>query len=270
MPMEPPPGDVHEGTLLGGTVRSSVVERLSRAGCVAADEEATELLSAAPDPATLEAWIGRRERGEPLAWVTGSQWFCGHRIGVDPGVYVPRPQSEELARRAAAVLLGHGGPALDLCTGSGAIACHLMARAPSVTVVAADVDRRAVICARSNGARVVQSDLAGPFGDGVFGVVTAIAPYVPTAALAVLPSDVRDYEPRLALDGGPDGLEVARRIAASARRVLRPGGWLLLELGGDQGPPMVATLTNSGWREVSTWADEDGDLRGLSARSPPS
>jgi release factor glutamine methyltransferase len=234
---------------------------------VAAGDEAAELLSAAPDAATLEAWVARRERGEPLAWITGYQLFCGQRIRIDPGVYVPRPQSEELARRAAAVLLAQGGPALDLCTGSGAIARHLMAAAPAATVVAADIDRGAVICARSNGVRVVQSDLADAFGGGQAVVVTAIAPYVPTTALALLPSDVRDYEPALALDGGPDGLEVVRRIAAGARRVLRPGGWLFLELGGDQGPLVASFLTGSGWTSVSTWTDEEGDPRGLSARS---
>lgn len=241
-------------------------DRLSRAGCVAADEEADELLAGAHDEATLEAWIVRREQGEPLAWITGTQRFCGRQLRVDAGVYVPRPQSEELARRAADVLGRDGGPALDLCTGSGAVAHHLSSTAPNATVVATDVDRRAVLCARSNGVRAVQADLAGPVGDSTFGMVTAVAPYVPTTALALLPADVQRYEPRRALDGGPDGLRVVRRIARSARRVLRPGGWLFLELGGEQGPPMESALADSGWREVSMWTDEEGDLRGLSAR----
>jgi release factor glutamine methyltransferase len=233
---------------------------------VAADEEADELLAGAHDEATLEAWILRREQGEPLAWITGAHRFCGRPIRVDGGVYVPRPQSEELARRAADVLGRDGGPVLDLCTGSGAIAHHLMATAPGATVVATDVDRRAVLCARSNGVHAVQADLADPFGDNIFGMVTAVAPYVPTTAIALLPADVQRYEPRVALDGGPDGLEVVRRIAGSARRVLRPSGWLLLEIGGDQGPPLASALVGSGWQEVSMWTDDDGDLRGLAAR----
>ena len=245
-------------------------DRLWRAGCVAADEEADELLASAQDEVTLEEWIVRRQQGEPLAWITGTQRFCGRQIRVDAGVYVPRPQSEDLARRAADALGRDGGPALDLCTGSGAVAHHLMATAPTSTVVAADIDRRAVLCARSNGVRAVQADLAGPFGDGIFGMVTAVAPYVPTPALSLLPADVQRYEPRRALDGGPDGLEVVRRIAGSARRVLRPGGWLFLELGGEQGPPMASALADSGWREASMWTDEEGDLRGLSARLAPS
>lgn len=264
-----PGGNQWEDTGSPRDRRSATAERLARVGCLAADEEADELLADAPDPSTLEARIRRRERGEPLAWITGVQLFCGRRIRVDHGVYVPRPQSEELARRAAAVLLRHGGSAVDLCTGSGAVARHLMATAPAAAVVAADIDARAARCARSNGVPVVQADGAGPFPDGAFSVVTSVAPYVPTAALALLPSDVQRYEPRLALDGGTDGLEVARRLTAGARRVLRPGGWLFLELGGDQGDLMASHLANAGWRDTTTWTDEEGDLRGLSARTAP-
>jgi release factor glutamine methyltransferase len=99
----------------------AVYDRLAAAGCIAPEEEARELLRAASDERTLEEWIRRRERGEPLAWITGITTFCGRSIRVDPGVYVPRPQSEELARRAAA-FLPQSGRALDLCTGSGAVA----------------------------------------------------------------------------------------------------------------------------------------------------
>ena len=203
---------------------------------MAADEEAEELLAGAHDESTLEAWIVRREHGEPLAWITGTQRFCGRQIRVDGDVYVPRPQSEELARRAADVLDRDGGPALDLCTGSGAIAHHLMATVPKATVVATDVDRtrcplRPVErCARRPGrlGRPVRRQQLR-HGDGR-GTVRA------HRRLALLPADVQRYEPRRALDGGPDGLEVVRRIAGSARRVLRPDGWLFLELGRRPGP----------------------------------
>jgi release factor glutamine methyltransferase len=262
-------GHADEAGRREGTTRSAVVGRLSRAGCLAADEEAEDLLDGAPDGPTLETWVRRREKGEPLAWITGGQPFCGHRIGVDPGVFVPRPQSEELARRAAAALAREGGPALDLCTGSGAVACHLMAASPAATVVAVDVDARAVRCARANGVLAVSADLADPFPDSAFRVVTAVAPYVPTPELALLPADVRRYEPRLALDGGTDGLEVIRRLAVSARRVLRPGGWLFLEIGGEQDVSLRSILAAGGWSVAATWTDEDGDLRGLAARRGP-
>jgi release factor glutamine methyltransferase len=248
-------------------VHSTVAQRLSWAGCLAADEEAGEMLADGPDAATLEARIRRREQGEPLAWITGFQMFCGRRVRVGHGVYEPRPQSEELARRAAGVLAATGGPAADLCTGSGAVAHHLMVVAPKVAVVATDLDARAVACAQSNGVLTVQADLADPFRDGAFRLVTAVAPYVPTAALGLLPPDVRRYEPRPALDGGRDGLEIVRRVITSAQRVLRPGGWLFLEIGGDQGPEAASILASSGWSDISTWTDEERDLRGLSARS---
>ena len=248
--------------------RREVVDRLRTAGCVAADEEADELLAAAPDSITLEAWLDRRERGEPLAWITGSQVFCGQAVRVDQAVYVPRPQSEDLARRAADVLAQQGGRAADLCTGAGVVARHLMEVVPTAGVVATDIDARAVSCARSNGVVAVQADLAAPFRSGAFAVVTAVPPYVPTAEMAVLPADVRRYEPLLALDGGHDGLDIVRRIIDEAARVLRPGGSLLLELGGDQDVALVPELTAAGWTGMTTWADGDGDLRGLSARAP--
>jgi release factor glutamine methyltransferase len=244
---------------------STVSARLAAAGCLAADDEAAELLAAAPDEPVLQTWISRRERGEPLAWITGSVEFCGHIVHVDSGVYVPRPQSEELARRAAA-LVSPGGRALDLCTGSGAIAVHLMAAEPSATVVGVDTDEVAARCARRNGVRALLADLDGAVRAGVFDVVTAVAPYVPTSAMRLLPADVQRYEPRAALDGGDDGLHVVRRVVAAAARVLRPGGWLLVEVGGDQDRGLRAALTDHGFADASSWCDEDGDLRGVAAR----
>ncbi|HET8621891.1 MAG TPA: hypothetical protein VFM27_23175, partial [Acidimicrobiales bacterium] len=121
-----------------------MIDRLAAAGCVAADEEAIELVAAADSDTTLEAFVTRRERGEPLAWITGTTRFCGHTIRVDPGVYVPRAQSEDLARRAATLLAGREEPrAADLCTGSGAVAVHLLAAVPATTVVGVDADERA-------------------------------------------------------------------------------------------------------------------------------
>ncbi|HEY7917466.1 MAG TPA: HemK family protein methyltransferase [Acidimicrobiales bacterium] len=243
-----------------------VVRRLRAAGCVAAEEEADELLGGAADTTTLQNWVSRRETGEPLAWITGTVRFCGHRVRVDPGVYVPRIQSEELARRAASLLPAYGRAA-DLCTGSGAIAVHLVAAVPTASVVGVDLDRRSAVCARGNGVRAVVADLARPLRTRSFDVVTAVAPYVPTGELRLLPADVQRYEPRRSLDGGHDGLDLVRRIVTAAARLLRPGGWLLTELGGDQQDTLDPALAASGFILVDPWFDEDGDLRGVAAQA---
>ena len=246
-------------------MRGRVEGRLVAAGCVAADEEAEELIGAAPDRRTLEDWVARRERGEPLAWIVGVAPFCGQLLVVERGVFVPRPQSEELARRGAE-LLRVTGRAADLCTGSGAIARHLVARVPTATVVGVDIDRCAVACARRNGVTAVLGDLAGGLGSEAFDVVTAVAPYVPTSALGLLPADVRRYEPPRALDGGDDGLDLVRRVVWGAARVLRREGWLLLEVGGEQDRALAPVLEEAGFAAWVTWLDDEGSLRGLAAR----
>jgi HemK-like putative methylase/PPOX class probable F420-dependent enzyme len=249
--------------------QSDIVDRLRAAGCVAAEEEADELVAAAPDVSTLGDWVGRREAGEPLAWITGRVRFCERLLRVSSGVYVPRPQTEELARRAA-TLLPAGGRALDLCTGAGAIAAHLRAENPSATVICVEVDPIAAACARSNCVDVVIGDLDEPLRRAAsFDVVTAVAPYVPTGDLAYLPADVQRYEPRLALDGGPQGIDLIRRVVDAAQRVLRPGGWLLVEVGGDQDRVLAPHIAASGFDTVSPWWDDEGDLRGLAARYAP-
>ena len=245
-----------------GAVRA----RLARAGCIAAGEEALQLVTAAPDAATLASWTARRERGEPLAWITGTTRFCGRTILVDAGVYVPRPQTEELAQRAGE-LLPEGGRAADLCTGSGALAVHLAASVPTADVVGVDIDRRAVRCARSNGVDVVLGDLAAPLGSRLFDMVTSVAPYVPTSHMVFLPADVQCYEPRLALDGGADGLVVVRRVVDAAARLLRQGGWLLVEVGAEQERLLAPTLEASGLAVMASWRDADGDLRGVAAQA---
>jgi release factor glutamine methyltransferase len=192
--------------------------------------------------------------------------FCGRWLDVAPGVYVPRVQSEELARRAGRLLPEHGRAA-DLCTGAGAIAAHLMAQVPTASVIGVDLDPKAVACAARNGVRAVLGGVDSPLGaDGSFDLVTAVPPYVPTSELRLLPADVQRYEPRLALDGGDDGLDVARRVVATAGRLLRPGGWLLIEVGADQDEVLAPDLTASGFGDVESWPDEEGDLRGLAAR----
>jgi release factor glutamine methyltransferase len=247
--------------------QEQVVERLVAAGCVAAAAEAAELVAAARDDAQLEEWLGRREDGEPLAWLTGTTIFCGRRVRVPPGVYVPRPQTEELARRAAA-RLPTGGRAVDLCTGAGAIAAHLRAVDGTAFVVGVDVDPAAAAGAHTNGVPALAADLdAALRADGTIDVITAVAPYVPTDAIELLPSDVQRHEPRRALDGGPAGLDLVRRVVTAAARLLRPGGWLLLELGGDQADALRPALDVAGFTDVEQWDDEDGDLRGIEAQT---
>jgi release factor glutamine methyltransferase len=246
---------------------SHVVARLRAAGCVAAEAEARELLAAAPDARVLEEWLSRRELGEPLAWITGRLRFCGRWLHETRDVYVPRIQTEELARRAARLLPDHGSAA-DLCTGAGAIAAHLQAEVPTASVIGVDVDPTAVACAVSNGVRAVVGDVDLPLGpERSFDVVTAVPPYVPTNELRLLSADVQRYEPRTALDGGSDGLDVARRVVAAAGRLLASGGWLLIELGGNQDEALAPDLAASGFGEVASWRDEDGELRGLAARA---
>lgn len=249
----------------------AVVARLRAAGCIAAEEEAHELLASATNAGGLEDSLTRREDGEPLAWIVGGLEFCGRWVRVARGVYVPRVQSEELARRAAR-LLPERGRAADLCCGAGAIAAHLLAEVPTASVIGVDRDAAAVVCAARNGVHAVVGDLDLPLGRArSFDVVTAVPPYVPTGELRLLPADVQRHEPRLALDGGADGLDVARRVVAAASRLLAPGGWLLIELGGHQDRELTPALAAAGFCEVETWSDEDGDLRGLAARAgrPP-
>ena len=244
------------------SVMGAVVERLRAAGCVCAEDEAAELLAAAPDDATLDAWITRREQGEPLPWITGTMRFCSRTIHVDPGVYVPRFQSEELARRAAAVLPSRGR-AVDLCTGAGAIAHHLRSAVLNSVVIGVDIDLRAVACARRNGVTAIVGDVDAPLAARSFDVVTAVAPYVPTAELAYLPIDVQRHEPVVALDGGDDGLSVVRRVVCAAGRLLRSGGWLLIEVGGTQDADLAPDLDR--FASTVPWYDDEGDLRGIAA-----
>jgi release factor glutamine methyltransferase len=246
----------------------AVVSRLAAAGCVAPVDEAAELFAAADDLAHLEALVTRRASGEPLAWVVGSVAFCGIRVKVRTGVYAPRWQTQPLARRAAA-LVPESGVAVDLCTGAGAVACVLQAVSPSAIVVATDVDPTAVGCARDNGVNALLGDLDEPLSPTLLGavdVLTAVVPYVPTDQLQFLPHDVLAYEPRGALDGGKGGFRLLSSVVARSTRWLRPGGWLLLELGGDQAATVADEMNAAGFVEIAVRKDEDGDDRAIEGR----
>lgn len=220
-----------------------VVTALRTAGCVFAEEEASLLLEVARTPDELTAMVARRASGLPLEHVVGWAEFAGLRIEVDAGVFVPRRRTEFLVARAAA-LLRPGAVVLDLCCGSGAVGAALAAAVPGVELHAADLDPAAVRCARRNlagaGGRVYEGDLFAPLPAGLRGRVDVLAanvPYVPTGDIPLLPSEARDHEAPLALDGGADGLDLLRRVARSARAWLAPGGTLLSETSEPQVPP---------------------------------
>lgn len=245
------------------------VARLAAAGFLAAEDEAAALAGAAGgEPARLDTLVARRLTGEPLAWIVGHTVFAGHRVTVTPGVYVPRPHTEAVAARAVDRLPADG-VAVDACTGSGAVALTLHRARPSARVVATDLDPEAVACARGNGVEALQGDLLAPVPAELAGrvdVVVAVVPYVPTPALPLLQRDTFRFESTLAYDGGPDGAHLLRRLAADARALLRPGGHLVAELGGDQAEAIVAGWTALGYRQITVLADDDGDARAVEAR----
>jgi release factor glutamine methyltransferase len=256
---------------------SAIVARLRAAGCVFAADEARLLISAARTPADLAAMVDRRVVGLPLEHVLGWTEFCGLRIAVDPGVFVPRRRTEFLVRQAAALARqaaalarqdaalarpesGPGqapaGPravVVDLCCGSGAVGAALVAALDQVELHAVDIDPAAVRCARSNiaavGGQVYEGDLYGPLPATLRGrvdILVANAPYVPTEAIRMLPREARMHEPRVALDGGADGLDVLRRVTGAAPLWLAPGGCLLVETSERQAAQIVETVALGG------------------------
>jgi release factor glutamine methyltransferase len=246
-----------------------VTQVLRDAGCIAASEEADELVRAsAGDPDVLRDWVSRRTNGEPIAWLTGSITFCGFGLVVGPGAYVPRWHTEPLARRAV-TLLPASGVAVDLCTGVGAIAAVLADAVPTATVFATELDADAAKYARRNGVHVFEGSLDDQLPREIehrVDVMTAVVPYVPTDSLRFLPRDVLAFEPRLALEGGVDGTDLLVEVARRSTRWLRRGGWLLLEMGGDQAEPMAQVLRELGYEELDLMADEEGDPRAICAR----
>jgi release factor glutamine methyltransferase len=230
----------------------AVVAALRAAGCVFAEDEAGLLVDAARSDADLETLLHRRAGGEPLEHVLGWAEFCGQRIAVGPGVFVPRRRTELLVRLAADVVRP-GAVVVELCCGAAAVATALAAAVRGLALHAVDIDPAAVACARRNlgpvGGRVCEGDLDAPLPAALRGhvdVVVANAPYVPTAAIAVMPPEARDHEPAVALDGGADGLDIQRRVAAVAPRWLAPGGHLLIETSEEQAPHTAAAVVEAG------------------------
>ncbi|MDQ6783318.1 MAG: HemK family protein methyltransferase [Actinomycetota bacterium] len=246
----------------------SLARLLACSGFVAAEDEAEELLAgAAGNVGLLETNVERRLTGEPLAWITGGVTFCGLEIRVDPGVYVPRRQTEPLARRAVE-LLPATGTAIDLCTGSGAIAKTLTAARPDARVVGSDIEERAAACAAANGVEVYRGDLFAPLPGTLQGhvdVIVGVVPYVPTHALALLQRDTLAFETTSSYEGGDEGTEILRRVLTDSRGFLCSGGQLLLELGGEQADALADDLIRFGYLDVDVIVDDEGDARGIEA-----
>ncbi|WP_222195902.1 putative protein N(5)-glutamine methyltransferase [Modestobacter italicus] len=231
------------------TPEPAVVARLRAAGCVFAEEEAELLAEAASSSAELDGLVARRVAGEPLEQVLGWAEFCGLRLAVEPGVFVPRQRTRLLVREAVA-LTGPGDVVLDLCCGVGAVGAAVAAAVGPVELHAADVDPAAVRCARRNvTGEVYCGDLFTPLPATLRGrvdVLVANAPYVPTEAIALMPPEARDHEARAALDGGADGLDVQRRVIDGAPEWLAPGGALLVETGRQQADRTLAAFVAAG------------------------
>jgi release factor glutamine methyltransferase len=220
------------------------------------------LSSAADTPADLAAMVDRRAAGIPLEQVLGWAEFCGLRISVESGVFVPRRRTEFLVREAAAVTRSQP-VVVDLCCGTGAVGAVLTAILGDIELYAVDIDPAAARCARRNlagaGGRVFEGDLYQPLPARLLGrvdLVVANAPYVPTAELGLLPAEARLHEPRVTLDGGADGLDILRRVAEGARHWLVAGGVLVVETSERQAPQLVEAAARSGLSARVATSDE--------------
>lgn len=254
----------------------TIADRLRAAGCVFADDEARLIVDAAHNASDLEAMVEQRVSGVPLQHVVGWADFCGVRITVHPGVFVPRVRTEFLVHEAVRLLTSRpANPVvLDLCCGSGAIGVAVHDMHEAVELHAADVDPIAVRCARCNveprGGRTYEGDLYQPLPSGLKGrvdVILANVPYVPTGEIPLMPREARDHEPHTALDGGADGLDVARRVVDGAPQWLRPGGHVLFEIG-EQQVGAATEVVRSGGLLPSVMRSADGGSTVMIATNP--
>jgi len=227
-----------------------LVARLRAAGCVFAEDEARLIARQAHSPAEVERLVALRESGRPLEHVLGWVGFLGSRVLLDPGVFVPRRRTELLAR-AAIGIVRPGDTVVDLCCGAGAVGAAVAAAVDGVRLFAADLDPAAVRCARRNlpPDTVFEGDLFEALPATLRGgvdVLVANAPYVPTEAIPLMPIEARRFEARMALDGGGDGLDVQRRIAAEAPLWLSSHGVLLIETSGAQAGLTAGIMRDAG------------------------
>ena len=237
-----------------------VAARLRSTGSVFAEEEAALLAAEATSPEKLIELVAKRMSGLPLEQVVGWAEFCGLRIVVDPGVFVPRQRTRFLVELATG-LAAEGDIVLDLCCGTGAIGAAIAAAVPGIEIYASDVDPAAVRCARRNlpTDRVFEGDLFDAVPHSLAGrinILVANAPYVPTDAIRLMPPEARLFEASVALDGGADGLGVHRRIIQTAPTWMVPGGSVLIEASESQASSVVELFTRAGLAASVRHSDE--------------
>jgi release factor glutamine methyltransferase len=277
---------------------SEAVASLERAGVETARQDAEWLLAsvlgvgrfavylrgaggvAPTHVARYAALVARRARREPLQHLLGFEEFHGLRIAVTRDVLVPRPETEGLVAWAVEILRERSGAvAADIGTGSGAIACALASALPGLEVLAVERAPAALEVAAGNIARLglsgrvrlLAGDLLEPVGAGRAAVdlVVANLPYLPSGVIATLPPEVSGFEPREALDGGPDGMAVLRRLVVGAPPRLEPGGWLLMEIGEAQARPIAALMAARGFSGIQVRRDLCGVERHIGGRWTP-
>ena len=271
------------------------VGRLSAAGLDCARQDALRLLAAAigtdglslyveprrpvgaDETVRFRALVDRRVRHEPVQHILGFEEFHGLRICVTRDVLIPRPETEGLVERALELLADRRGALVaDIGTGSGAIACALAAARPDLEVLAVDQSLGALAVASDNvrglglsaRVRLLAGDLFGPLASlgGSLDMIVANPPYIPTGIIASLPVEVERFEPHLALDGGPDGMRILRRIIAEAAGFLRPGAWLVMEIGEDQAGPLASLMAAEGFSRIGARRDLRGVERYIEGR----
>jgi len=246
-------------------------------------EERTVLVShperelASQEEQLYNQYISERALGKPVSYITGVKEFMGLEFAVNEAVLIPRPETELLVEEAVKELEAISREAeavprvLDLCTGSGAIAVSIRHFVPQAEVTATDLSEEALKVARENaerltagGIRFLQGDLFEAFSDfqspgfGLFNLIVSNPPYIPAKVIDGLMPDVKDYEPRLALDGGADGLDIYRRLIPQAAEDLAPGGILLLEIGHDQGETVPDLCRQAGLGNIAVLKDLAG------------
>ncbi|MDQ6597668.1 putative protein N(5)-glutamine methyltransferase [Bacillus salipaludis] len=233
-------------------IEKGIIDRLRSEGCIFAEEETQLLISEASSIEDLMKMVEIRASGLPLEYVLGFTTFCGLRILVERGVFVPRQRTGFLVQQAEA-LTRIGNIVVDLCCGSGAVGAAIATDLPEILLYSVDIDPVAVHCASRNiadlGGNVYEGDLYNALPRSLRGrvnIIVANVPYVPTDAIKLLPQEARLYEPKVALDGGKDGLDLQRKVAEEAPHWLAPGGHLLVETSKRQAAKSFEIFTNAG------------------------
>jgi release factor glutamine methyltransferase len=228
--------------------------------------------------AKVKALVVRRRKREPVAYILGEREFYRRSFEVTPAVLIPRPDTETLIERALELLpVGSSASVLDLCTGSGAIAVTLAAERPEVQVTATDLSAAALDVARRNAARhgvaerceFLEGDLLAPLTAARrFQLIAANPPYIPEAEIETLQAEIKQYEPRLALASGADGLSHLERLCREASAFLEPGGAVLFELGQGQADTVRGWLEAAGFADVTAHKDLGGIERVVEGHRP--